>query len=68
MHVSVDNWNGAAQKGVAEQEKADHGQTWAFADPQRVAMESLKLLYPGQTPVLHNVKKTPARQVFRWQS
>lgn len=68
LHVSVDNWNGAAQKGIAEQEKADHGQTWAFTDPQRVAMESLKLLYPGQLPVLHNVKKTPARQVFRWRS
>ncbi len=68
LHVSVDNWNGAAQKGIAEQEKADHGQTWAFTDPQRVAMESLKLLYPGQLPVLHNIKKTPARQVFRWRS
>lgn len=68
LHVSVDNWNGAAQKGIAEQQKADHGQTWAFADPQRVAMESLKLLYPGQLPVLHNVKKTAARQVFRWRS
>jgi len=68
VYISVHNWIGSAQQGIAEQEKADHGQSWAFADPQRVAMESLKLLYPGQLPVLHNVKKTPARQVFRWRS
>lgn len=53
---------------MAEQEKADHAESWAFADPQRVAIESLKLQYPGQLPVLHNVKKTPARQLFRWWS
>ncbi|HUO15152.1 MAG TPA: hypothetical protein VMX38_09205, partial [Verrucomicrobiae bacterium] len=68
LRISVDNWDGAGQKGIAEQEKADHGQSWAFTDPQRVAMESLKLLYPSQLPILHNVKKTPARQVFRWRS
>jgi len=68
IHVSVGNWNGAAQQGIAQQEKADQGQTWAFTNPQRVAIESLKLLYPGQLPALHNVKKTSARQVFRWRS
>ena len=47
-HVSVDNWDGASQRGIAEQEKADGGQAWAFTDPQRVAIESLKLLYPGR--------------------
>lgn len=67
-HVSVDNWDGESQQGIAEQEKADDGQAWVFSDPQRVAIESLKLLYPGQVPVLHNVRKTPARQVFRWRS
>lgn len=68
LHVSVNNWDGGAQKGIAEQEKADRGQSWAFTDPQRVALESLKLLYPDQLPILRNVKKTPARQVFRWRS
>ena len=31
-------------------------------------MESLKPLYPGQVPVLRSVKKTSARQVFRWKN
>jgi hypothetical protein len=67
-HVSVDNWNGAARLAIAEQQKADGGQTWAFSDPQRVAIESLQSLYPSQTPVLVTVKKTPARYVFRWRN
>lgn len=66
-HVSVVNWNGAAHQGVAEQERADAGQAWAFSDPRRVAIESLKPLYPGQTPILRNVKKIPARYVFQWR-
>ncbi len=65
--VSVSNWNGTAQQAVAEQGKADSGQAWAFSDPQRVAIESLKILYPGQSPVLRRVKQTPAREVFRWR-
>jgi hypothetical protein len=68
LHISVENWDGEAQKGIAAQAKADRGQSWAFADPQRVALESLKLLYPDQLPILRNVKKTPARQVFWWRS
>jgi hypothetical protein len=67
-HVSVDNWNGAAQLAIAEQRRADGGQAWVFSDPQRVATESLRLLYPGQTPVLLTVKKSPARYVFRWRN
>ncbi len=39
-----------------------------FSDPQRVALESLKPLYPGQVPVLRRVKKTSARQAFRWKN
>ena len=64
--VSVSNWNGTAQQAVG-QGKADSGQAWAFSDPQRVAIESLKILYPGQSPVLRRVKQTPAREVFRWR-
>jgi len=67
-HVSVANWNGAAQKGIAEQKRAEGGQAWAFSDPQRVAVDSLQPFYPGQTPVLRTVKKTPARYVFRWRN
>ncbi len=57
-----------AEKAIEEQEKADSGEThWAFTDPKRVATESLKPFYPGQVPVLHDVKETPARRVFRWK-
>jgi hypothetical protein len=66
-HVSVDNWKGAAAQAIAEQEAADNGQPWAFSDPQRVAIESLKALYPGHAPTLRRVKRTPGRQVFRWR-
>src|SRR5579862_3868646 len=45
-YVSVTNWNGTAQLAIAEQERADAGQAWAFNDPQRVALESLKVFYP----------------------
>ena len=67
-HVSVSNWDNGGQKGIEEQEKADAGQAWAFSDPQRVAIESLKPLYPGQTPVLHIVKRTSSRNVFQWRN
>jgi hypothetical protein len=67
-HVSVANWNGAAQTAVAEQQKAEGEQVWAFTDPQRVAIESLRSLYPGLRPVLRTVKKTPARYVFQWRN
>ena len=67
-HISVTNWKGAAHVAIAEQRRADAGQVWAFSDPQRVATESLQPLYPGQSPVLLTVKKTPARYVFRWRS
>ena len=31
-------------------------------------VESLKPLYPGQVPVLRSIKKTSAREVFRWKN
>jgi|SRR5579862_702889 len=67
-HVSISNWDNGGQQGIEEQEKADAGQAWAFSDPQRVAIESLKPLYPGQTPVLHIVKRTSSRNVFQWRN
>jgi hypothetical protein len=66
-HVSVTNWNGEAEQAIAEQQKADGGQTWAFSDPKRV-IESLQPLYPGQTPTLSAVKTNNARNVFRWRN
>lgn len=67
-HVSVSNWNGAAQQAIAEQESADAGRTWVFSDPKRVALESLELFYPGQTPALRTVKSSPSRYVFQWRN
>ena len=67
-HVSASNWQGSAQLAVAEQKSADKGETWAFSDPERVAIESLKTYFPGQKPVLRKVKHTSARHVFRWRN
>jgi hypothetical protein len=69
MEVSIPYPDGNAEHAIAEQRNADRGEaSWAFSDPQRVAVESLKLFYPGQVPLLRNVKTTPARQVFRWKN
>ena len=67
-HVSVSNRDGSAQTAIAEQRAADGGHTWAFNDPERVASESLKPLYPVQIPVLKRVSNAPSRQVFRWRN
>jgi hypothetical protein len=68
-HVSIPYPDGEVEEAIAEQKKADSGEAaWAFTEPQRVALESLKTLYPVQVPVLRSVKKTPARQVFRWKN
>lgn len=68
-HVSIAYPDGTTQEAIEQQRKADHGEAaWAFRDPQRVAMESLKPLYPGQVPVLRSVKRTSSRQVFRWKN
>jgi hypothetical protein len=67
-HVSIPYSDGEAERVIADQKLADSGaQVWAFNDPQRVALESLKPYYNGRVPVLRNVKKTKARQVFRWR-
>ncbi|MBI2956249.1 MAG: hypothetical protein HYY26_02930 [Acidobacteria bacterium] len=57
-----------AEQAIAEQALADSGErVWAFSDPLRVAVESLKPFYNEQAPRLRNVKKTKVRQVFRWR-
>ena len=65
-HVSVSNWNDGAQKGIEAQKKAEDGEPWAFTNARRVAMESLKALYPDRVQELRRVKNAPARQVFQW--
>lgn len=56
------------EEAIAEQALADSGErAWAFTDPQRVAVESLKSFYKDRVLLLRCVKKTPARQVFRWE-
>jgi hypothetical protein len=61
--------DGEVEQAIAEQREADNGEAaWAFNDPQRVAIDSLKPYYPNQVPVLRRVKKTPARYVFRWKT
>jgi hypothetical protein len=68
-HVSIAYPDDATEQAIAQQRKADNGEAaWAFRDPQRAAVESLKSLYDGQIPVLRIVKKTSARQVFRWKN
>jgi len=67
-HVSISYSDGTAEQAIAEQRLADTSQAWALSDPQRVAIESLKPLYPRKVPVLRSVKKTPVRQVFRWKN
>lgn len=69
LQVSIVSPDDSTQEAIAEQSRADRGEAdWAFSDPERVAVESLKPLYPGQVPVLRIMKKTSARQVFRWKN
>lgn len=68
-HVSIAYPDDATEQAIAQQRRADNGEAaWVLRDPQRVAVESLRLLYRGQVPVLRSVKKTAARQVFRWKN
>lgn len=68
-HVSIPYSDGTAEEAVAEQRMADSGQAaWAFNDPRQVGIKSLKPFYPDQAPILRSIKKTPARQVFRWKN
>ena len=67
-HVSLSDVDGV-KLALLEQEKADRGErAWAFADPVRVAQESLRPYFENQTPVLTKVRKIPGRQVFRWRA
>jgi hypothetical protein len=68
-HVSIPYPDADVDQAIADQRKADNGEAvWAFSDLQRVATDSLKTYYPNQVPVLRRVKKTPARNVFRWKN
>jgi hypothetical protein len=68
-HVSISDSDGTAEQTIAEQELAENGaRAWAFSDPRRVAVESLKTFYGGQAPVLRRVAKTSAREVFLWKN
>ncbi len=67
-HVSITDGEGTAEQAIVEQAMADSGErAWAFMDPHRVAVESLKPFYKDRVPLLRNVRKTPVRQVFRWR-
>lgn len=68
LQVSVAYGKENAQQAIHLQEAADQGQAWTFSDPERVAIESLKPLYPGQSPALKVAKKGTARVVFRWRN
>jgi hypothetical protein len=66
-HVSVSFGGQEAQQAIAEQRVSDSGeQAWAFDDPMRVAVESLKLPPEKKGPLLQKVRSTPSREVFRW--
>jgi hypothetical protein len=68
MHVSVSSPDDGTIRAIEVQKRADQGDVpWVFADPLRVAEESVKTIYPGDTPLLRRVKKSSARQVFRWK-
>ena len=68
-HVSISFADQETKAVIADQRLADSGvRPWAFDDPMRVAVESLKVLYPKQVPVLQKVRHTPRREVFRWKN
>jgi hypothetical protein len=67
-HVSLPYSHGTAEEAIAEQKAADSGQaSWAFSDPQQVAINSLKTFYPN-LPVLRRGRSTASRQVFHWKN
>lgn len=68
-HVSIDYPDAELQKAIDEQHEADNLRAdWTLHEPERVAADSLKPYYPNQIPILHTVKKTPARYVFLWKN
>jgi hypothetical protein len=65
--VSIDD-SPVAREAIIEQRKNDiKAQSWLYNDPDRVARESLNVLYPGTTPVLKVIRLSPARRVYRWK-
>jgi hypothetical protein len=57
-----------SEQAIREQRLADSGlQKWAFDDPRRVAVESLKPFYPNAEPALKEIKQDSARIVFEWK-
>jgi hypothetical protein len=56
-------------KAIQAQKRLDQGQNaWMLTDPHRVAEESIKEIYPGDIPQLRAVKRSAAREVFRWNT
>jgi hypothetical protein len=69
LDVSIAYPDDATRQAIADQRMADSGvRAWAFDNPQRVAIESLKPFYQNQVPVLRTIKRTSVRQVFRWKN
>lgn len=65
-HVSISSPDEATERAITEQRSADSGtRAWAFNEPRRVALDSLKPFYKDVSPVLRNVEKNRVRQVFR---
>lgn len=68
MHVSVSSPDEGTIRAIEDQKRADHGEAvWVLTDPDRVAEDSLKSVYPGESPVLRIVRKTSPRRVYRWK-
>jgi hypothetical protein len=68
-YVSLSDAQSESQEAISEQSLADSGaRAWAFDDPRRVAIESLRAFYQEQTLVLRSVKRTAAREVFQWKN
>lgn len=66
-HVSISESDGTAEQAIAEEELAESGsRAWAFSDPRRVAVESLKPFYGARFPALRKVINGSAREVFLW--
>jgi len=67
-YVSASDPSSATQEAIAEQREADNGaRAWAFDNPERVALESIRAFDKGEVPVLRTVSQNAGRKVFRWR-
>lgn len=67
-YISLQDFDETSRQAIQEQSAADGGtRSWAFSDPEKVALESLKPFYSDQAPILRVVKTSAARQVFLWK-